>query len=68
MGKTVFLRLGRRLLISRKRQTVRGSVIFFLTHLLFFMGVIFTAEIALVMVGMNDIYIPIMGKLTWLVR
>jgi hypothetical protein len=64
----LLFRIGRRIIISKKRQTVRGSVIFLLTHLLFFMGLIFSIELALVFIGMNDIYIPITGKIMGLLR
>lgn len=58
----VFYTLGKRLLISNSRRSVRGSVIFLLTHLLFFVGVAFVAELLLLMLGMWGIHVPFVGQ------
>jgi hypothetical protein len=58
----VFYTLGKRLLISNSRRTVRGSVIFLLTHVLFFAGIAFAAELLLLMLGMCGIHVPFVGQ------
>jgi len=58
----VFYTLGKRLLISNSRRSVRGSVIFLLTHLLFFAGMAFAAELLLLMLGMWGIHVPFVGQ------
>lgn len=52
------------MLLSNSRRTVRGSVIFILAHLLFFAGIVFAAEILLLMLGMWGIYVPFVGQAT----
>ncbi|MDR2591502.1 MAG: hypothetical protein LBC59_01680 [Chitinispirillales bacterium] len=64
MADNVVYTLGKRLLISNSRRTVRGSVIFFLTHLLFFAGIAFAAEIMLVLLGVWGIHVPFVGQVT----
>jgi uncharacterized membrane protein YoaK (UPF0700 family) len=59
----VFYNIGKRLLISKSRGRVRGSIIFLLTHLLFIAGVIFTLEIALLMLGLWNIHVPLAGQI-----
>jgi hypothetical protein len=56
--------LGKRFIISNSRHAVRGSVIFMLTHLLFLAGVVFAAEILLLMLGMWGIHAPFVGRAT----
>jgi len=56
--------LGMRLLISNSRRSVRGSVIFFLAHLLLFAGIAFAAEIILLMLGVWGIHVPFIGQVT----
>jgi len=56
--------MGKRLLISNSRNSVRGSVIFVLTHLLFFAGIAFAAEILLLMLGIWGIHVPFVGQAT----
>jgi len=53
--------LGKRLLISNSRRSVRGSVIFFMAHLLLFAGIAFAAEIMLLMLGVWGIHVPFIG-------
>jgi hypothetical protein len=50
--------LGKRFLISSSRCSVRGSVIFLVTHLLFFAGVAFVAELLLLMLGVWGLHVP----------
>jgi len=56
--------LGTRLLISNSRRSVRGSLIFFLAHLLLFAGIAFAAEIILLMLGVWGIHVPFIGQMT----
>jgi len=56
--------LGKRLLISNSRRTVRGSVIFLLTYLLFFACMAFAAELMLLMLGVWGIHVPFIGQAT----
>jgi len=60
--------MGKRLLISKRRQSVRGTVIFAFTHLLLFIGIVFAIELALVLLGVNDVYVPLAGRVMGLVR
>jgi len=64
----LLFRIGKRLLISKRRQSVRGTLIFAFTHLLLFIGIVFAVELALVLLGANDIYVPIAGRVMGLVR
>lgn len=63
----IFYLMGKRILVSKSRGTVRSSVIFFLTHLLLFIGIIFTAEIILLLLGIADIHVPLTGKIMGLI-
>ncbi len=60
----VIYTLGKRLLISNSRRSVRGSVIFFLAHLLLFASIAFAAEVVLLMLGVYGIYVPFIGQVT----
>jgi hypothetical protein len=62
MANPLYL-LGKRIIISKSRGCVRGSVIFLLTHLLLIIGIVFGVEMALVVFGALDIHIPIAGRL-----
>lgn len=64
MANNVIYTLGKRLLLSNSRRTVRGSVIFILVHLVFFAGIAFAAEILLLMLGMWGIHVPFVGQAT----
>ncbi|MDR2577588.1 MAG: hypothetical protein LBC70_02095 [Chitinispirillales bacterium] len=54
--------IGKRILISKSRGSVRGSVIFLLTHLLLIIGMIFVVQVVVVLLGTADIYIPLAGR------
>ncbi|GBU21482.1 hypothetical protein R80B4_01375 [Fibrobacteres bacterium R8-0-B4] len=64
MAENFVYTLGKRLLISNSRRTVRGSVIFVLAHLLLFAGIAFAAEILLVLLGVWGINVPFIGQAT----
>jgi hypothetical protein len=56
---TKFLKLiGSRLMISHRHRTVRQSMIFLFTNILLLAGLIFLIEIALILLGVGDIFIP----------
>jgi hypothetical protein len=59
---SAFYSLGKRLLISKNRRQVRGSVIFVLTYLLLFACVAFAAELLLLMLGVWGIHVPFVGQ------
>jgi hypothetical protein len=62
MNNALFL-LAKRILISKSRGRVRGSVIFLLTHLLLIIGLVFGIEIGLIVLGVQNIHIPLTGRL-----
>jgi len=64
----LLFRIGKRILISKRRQSVRGTVIFAFTHLLLFIGIVFAVELVLLLLGANEIYVPIAGRIMGLVR
>lgn len=47
------------LIISKKNNSVRRAILFLLSHILIFAGIIFTLEIVLVFLGIGDIFIPL---------
>jgi hypothetical protein len=53
-----FLRFGGLLFFNKKHQSVRGSVIFLLTNFLLLAGAVFTIEIVLIFLGVQDIFLP----------
>ncbi|MFP4162623.1 MAG: hypothetical protein ACLFQB_10685 [Chitinispirillaceae bacterium] len=57
MARFLF-RIGKRLMISKRKRSVRGEVIFILTHLLLLAGIVFALEIVLILLGVEDMYIP----------
>lgn len=57
MSKLI-LRLGGLLLFSRRRQSVRGSIIFLLTNFLLLACAVFTLEIVLIFLGVENIFLP----------
>ncbi len=54
-----FLNFGKLLMISRRQRTVRKSVVFVFTNLLFLTSLIFLLEIALIILGLDNIVLPI---------
>jgi hypothetical protein len=57
MGK-LFLALGHRLVISNKSKSVRKGFLLFCTNCLLFAGLVFTVEIALILLGIGNIFLP----------
>jgi hypothetical protein len=60
--------IGKRILISKSRGKVRDSVIFLLTHLMLIIGIMFAVQVAVILLGTADIYIPLAGKFIELIR
>lgn len=57
MGK-LLLHIGQRLMISRRNRSVRQSIILLFTNILLLAGIIFTFEIALILLGVGNIFLP----------
>ena len=57
MGR-FFFGIGQRILISNRHQSVRKGFIFFITNLMLFVAIVFAVEIALILLGMGNIFIP----------
>ena len=45
-------------MISNRSKSVRKGFILFLTNLLLFAGLVFTIEIALILLGIGNIFLP----------
>ena len=52
-------RLGRRLIVSRRHQCVRRSVVFLLGNALIVAGVVFAVEVLLICLGLNGLFLPL---------
>jgi hypothetical protein len=52
------LRLGGLLFFNKRHQSVRGSIIFLLTNFLLLAAAIFTVEIILIFLGVENIFLP----------
>ena len=53
-----FMKFGGLLFFNKRHQSVRGSIIFLLTNFLLLAGAIFTVEIILILLGVQDIFLP----------
>lgn len=51
--------LGKLLMISRTQRRVRKGVIFLFTNILVLVGIVFALEIVLILMGMENITLPI---------
>jgi hypothetical protein len=58
MGRFLF-GLGKLLMISRRQRRIRKGVVFLFTNLLFLIAFIFGLEILLIILGINNISLPI---------
>jgi len=54
----LFLRFGGFLFFNKRHQSVRSSIIFLLTNFLLLAGAVFTLEIILIFLGVQDIFLP----------
>ncbi len=50
--------IGQRLVISNRHKSVRRSLIFLTTNLLVFAALVFAVEIALILLGIGNIFLP----------
>jgi hypothetical protein len=50
--------IGQRLVISNRHKSVRGSLIFLTTNLMVFAALVFAVEIALILLGIGNIFLP----------
>ena len=57
MGR-LLLEIGQRLMISNRSNSVRKSVIIFFTNFLLLAGLLFTVEIALILLGIGNVFLP----------
>jgi hypothetical protein len=55
----LILRLGSRLFVSRRHQCIRRSVIFLVSNALVIAGVVFTVELLLIFLGLENIFLPL---------
>lgn len=56
-----FIQLGGLLLFNKRHKSVRASIIFLLTNFLLFAGIVFTAEIILILLGVGNVFVPMTG-------
>jgi len=54
-----FLQLGKLLVINRKHRSIRTTLILLFTNLLILAGIIFSLEIALILLGISDVMLPL---------
>lgn len=57
MGKFL-LSMGQKLVISQRSGCIRQGLIFTITNLLFIIGLIFIAELILIIAGVENVIIP----------
>lgn len=52
-------RIFKRIIISRKKKSVRRGIIFLLTNMMTIACIIFAVEIVIVLLGTEDVHIPL---------
>jgi len=55
----LILRIGNRLMFSRRNRCVRRSVILLFTNFMIAASVVFILEVALILLGIGDVFIPL---------
>jgi hypothetical protein len=55
-------RIGNRVIFSRRRKQVRKGLLFFIYHAFIAAGMIFILEVALIFMGINNMYLPLTGS------
>jgi hypothetical protein len=50
--------IGQRIMISNRHNSVRKGVIFLVSNLLLFAGLVFAVEIALILLGIGNVFLP----------
>jgi hypothetical protein len=58
-----FLSIGDLILISRSKKSIRKSLIFLFSNFLLIIAIIFTLEMFLILLGINNIFLPIGGSI-----
>jgi hypothetical protein len=58
MGE-LLVRLGHRLIVSRRHQCIRRCVVFLVSNALLIGGVVFTLELLVICMGLDDIFLPL---------
>jgi len=58
-----FLSIGDLILISRRKKSIRKSLIFLFSNFLLIIAIIFTLEMFLILLGINNIFLPIGGSI-----
>ena len=53
-----FLEIGQRLLVSSRHHSMRRGFVFILTNLLLLAGLVFAVEIALILLGIGNVFLP----------
>ena len=54
----LILRLGKRLVISRRNKCLRTSFVVLVTNLMIIAALIFTVELAFILLGLGNIFFP----------
>lgn len=55
----LILRLGGRLVFSRRNQCVRRSVVFLVANALVVAGVVFALELLVILLGLENVFLPL---------
>ncbi len=55
----LILRLGSRLIFSRRNQCVRKGVVFLVTNGLVAAGVVFAVELLVILLGLENVFFPL---------
>ncbi len=55
----LILRLGGRLVFSRRHQCVRRSVVFLIANALVVAGVVFAVELLVILLGLENVFLPL---------
>jgi hypothetical protein len=55
----LILRLGNRLMVSRRKKCVRGSLLWLFSHLMVSAAVVFLIELIVILLGLGDVFLPL---------
>jgi len=53
-----FFSFGQKIVLSRRHNSVRKGFVFFVTNFFLFAGILFAVEIALILLGIGNIFLP----------
>lgn len=63
----LLLRFGNRLVFSRRHNCVRRILVFLATNALLIAGIVFAFELALIVLGLEEVFVPLTGDtVRWL--